>query len=364
VRVGLILGAGGVQGGAWLTGGLDALAGETGWDPATADYIVGTSAGSMIGSLIAAGLPPWFMVAHSEGETFGGMTDARGEPAGEADRSAGAIFRPAKGAFPLFPGSLPLAVRSLLRPHRHTPAGVLSGWLPRGVISGEPLRDIIRRSVRSEWTTHPNHWVIACDYSTGRRVRFGREGAPRARLEDAVAASCAIPGFYQPVKIDGRRYVDGGIWSTSNLDVVRGLGLDLVVCLNPTSTLHPIGAANPIGAVRLLTNREAGRRLGREAKRLRAEGTEVVLIQPTHRDLEAMGLNLMAGSNRNEVIQVARETVAEQLEHPIAAGLLEQLPPGDPDMLRRPDRPSWEWPELDELAARVGPPQPATAGDG
>ena len=80
MRVGLVLGAGGVQGGAWLTGALVALAEETGWDPASADYIVGTSAGSMLGSLLAAGLPPWFMVAHSAGESFDGMTDARGEP--------------------------------------------------------------------------------------------------------------------------------------------------------------------------------------------------------------------------------------------------------------------------------------------
>src|ERR687893_2144848 len=92
MRVGLVLGAGGVMGGAWLTGGLDALAKETGWDPATADNIVGTSAGSMIGSLCAAGVPPWFMVAHSAGESFDGLVDANGRPAHEADRSAGATF--------------------------------------------------------------------------------------------------------------------------------------------------------------------------------------------------------------------------------------------------------------------------------
>jgi NTE family protein len=352
VRVGLVLGAGGVQGGAWLTGGLEALVRETGWDPASADVIVGTSAGSMIGSLIAAGLPPWFMVAHSEGESFEGMVDARGEPASEADRSGGAIFRIERGAIPWFPGSPALIARSLIRPHRHTPAGVLSGWLPRGIISGAPLREIVQRSVPGEWTEHRDHWVVACDYSTGHRVAFGREDAPRARLDDAVAASCAIPGFYRPVEIAGRKYVDGGIWSTSNLDVVRGRGLDLVICLNPTSTLHPIRAANPLDAIRLLTNHEAGRRLGREARRLRAEGTEVVLIQPTGRDLDAMGVNLMAGSNRNEVIRTAIETVAAQL-HEEPSPRLAELPPGDPELIFRPDRPSSEWPGLEELSERV-----------
>ena len=52
-KVGLVLGAGGVRGGAWLTGALHAIASETSWDPGSSDYIVGTSAGSMVGVLLA-----------------------------------------------------------------------------------------------------------------------------------------------------------------------------------------------------------------------------------------------------------------------------------------------------------------------
>lgn len=353
MKVGLVLGAGGVQGGAWLTGGLAAIAERTNWDPATADYIVGTSAGSMMGSLLAAGLPPWFMVAHSAGESFEGMADVRGESAADADRSGGAVFKRERGALPIFPGSLPLALRSMLRPTRHTPAGVISGWAPRGIISSEPLREIIRSAVPGSWTKHPNHWVVACDYSTGRRVCFGRKSAPKAKLEDAVAGSCAIPGFYRPARINGRLYVDGGIWSTSNLDVLRGQGLDLVICFNPTSSLHPIRALDPVAAFGLLFNRASGRRLGNEAKYLRSEGTQVLLIQPMQRDLETMGVNLMSGKNRNEVIEVARETVAAQLAEPEVAETLEGLPPGDPDMIRRPTRATYEWPGIEELSGRV-----------
>src|SRR5947209_6661503 len=113
MRVGLVLGAGGVMGGAWLTGGLQALAAETGWDPASADHIVGTSAGSMIAGLLACGVPPWFMVAHSAGESFEGLLDAQGRPAAEADRSAGAVFRLHRGAPPVGPGSWSLIARSV-----------------------------------------------------------------------------------------------------------------------------------------------------------------------------------------------------------------------------------------------------------
>ena len=76
-----MLGAGGVLGGAWLTGGLSALAKQTDWDPGSSEFIVGTSAGSMIGALAAAGVPPWFMVAHSRGEVFDGL-DRPGWPPG------------------------------------------------------------------------------------------------------------------------------------------------------------------------------------------------------------------------------------------------------------------------------------------
>src|SRR5437763_944579 len=92
-KVGLVLGAGGVLGGGWLVGALHAIASESGWDPGSADYIVGTSAGSMIGALVASGVPPWFMVAHSAGERFDGLRDARGGPSSSASRSAGASYR-------------------------------------------------------------------------------------------------------------------------------------------------------------------------------------------------------------------------------------------------------------------------------
>src|SRR3954447_11210211 len=97
------------MGGAWLTGGLQAIAAETGWDPASADHVVGTSAGSMMAALLCCGVPPWVMVAHSAGESFDGLIAASGRPAAEADRAAGAVFRLHRGVPVPGPGSWRLA---------------------------------------------------------------------------------------------------------------------------------------------------------------------------------------------------------------------------------------------------------------
>src|SRR3954454_12273784 len=343
--MGLVLGAGGGMGGAWLTGGLAGIARETGWDPATAEYVVGTSAGSMMGALLTSGVPPWFMVAHSKGDSFEGLTGADGRPAATADRSAGATFRLHKGLPPIGPGSWELIARSLTRPYQHRTQALFAGWLPRGFISTEPLKDTIRRVAPSGWADHANLWIVACDYATGRRVAFGRDDAPAAELADAVAASCAIPGFYHPVSIGGRRYVDGGLWSTSNLDIVRNEALDLVVCLNPSSPLPPPFAWNPVERAAGLMRRLSGRRLGSEAKKLREAGTKVVLIQPTSEDHAVMGPNLMSTRNRTPVIQTAIRTVGEQLREPEVAELLSGLPPGNPYRVRRPDGPPSTWPQ-------------------
>jgi NTE family protein len=346
MKVGLVLGAGGVLGGAWLTGALDAIAKETDWDPGSAEFIVGTSAGSMIGSLIAAGIPPWFMVAHSAGEVFDGLSGPDGRSAKEADRSAGAVFRLHRGIPMLGPGSLRLALRAVSNPLHHTPLQVLAGWLPGGVISTDSLKDTVRRAVPTGWVEHPSFWAVACDYASGKRVPFGREEAPKADVADAVAASCAIPGFYRPVEIGGRRYVDGGVCSASNLDLLADRDLDLVICLNPLSSRERVESRHPVDRLAQLSRGANGRRLGYEAKKLRAAGTEVVLIQPTGEDLEAMGRNWMSASRRHEVIELASRTVAEQLQAPELQDALGRLPRGEAHKVARPPGPPSSWPRL------------------
>ncbi len=362
-----MLGAGGVLGGAWLVGGLSALARETDWDPGSADQIVGTSAGSMIGALVAAGVPPWFMVAHSRGEVFEGLSGPDGRPAADADRSAGANFRLHRGLPAIGPGSLRMAFTALSNPLRHTPLQMVAGWLPSGFVSTDALKETVARAVPGDWVEHPSYWAVACDYESGRRTPFGRLGSPRAHIADAVAASCAIPGFYRPVKIGGRRYVDGGVCSVSNMDLIAGRGLDLVICLNPL-TSRSEGEARQRGAVTRmatgpihgvldfvpsLTRRAARGRLEREERKMRRFGTEVVIIEPTAEDHAVMGHNWMSAERRQDVIDTAEETVARQLMRPEIRGLLSDLPSGEPHKISRPSGPPSSWPELRATATRA-----------
>jgi NTE family protein len=312
-----VLGAGGVVGAAWLAGGLEALEAETGWNPARAERIVGTSAGSLMGSLLAAGEAPWRDADDTRPGAGDRLADA-GERPEDSDRSGGAGFSLVRGLPWLGPGSPRLALSALLHPSPQSPMQLVLGLMPQGLISTADVEDVIRRAVPSGWVDHPGLWVVACDYDTGEPTAFGRPAAPPADLADAVAASCAIPSFYHPKTIAGRRYVDGGLHSGSNLDVLVGEDLDLVICLNPTSSRHSVTMGTLEERASALMRSYSGRRLGSEAKRLRATGTEVVLVQPTDADLEVMPTNLMSRRRRREVYETARRTVAAQVR---AAGL-------------------------------------------
>lgn len=307
-RVGLVLAAGGIAGSAWLTGALIALQAQTGWDPAEADIILGTSAGSLIGSMSAAGIEPRRMAELVIGESAEHTVE---QPARLAAACTGTEFTLACALPPIGPGSWRLALSSLLHPGSHTPAALVSGLLPRGMLSTDPIVQVVERVIHRDWPRHDAFWAVACDYGNGERAVFGRAGSPEPPIGRAVAASCAVPGFYHPVTIGTRRYVDGGMCSASNLDLLNDADLDLVICLSPMSSNVPArGLAGGLAAnVRKLVRRQ----LHGQVQALRARGTEVAVVEPTSRDLELMGTNPMARSPTLEIVRRAQEEAAISL---------------------------------------------------
>lgn len=319
-RIGIVLGAGGAVGHAFHVGVLAELADATGWDPRDAEVVVGTSAGSVVGALLRADVSAPDLAARATGAPLspeGAHLAARsGRPASIPSRP------PRRGAgFPgmASPGTFVRAVFPLSWPVR--PGALVAAALPAGQVSTELVTSGLRPLFGAGWPDR-ELWICAVRLDTGRRVVFGREGAPgHVDVPDAVAASCAIPAFFEPVEIGGARYVDGGAHSPTNADLLAGRGLDLVVVVSPMSV-----AGNRLRpSLDLPARRLARLYLGREASRVRRAGTPVLAFQPAAADLAVMGLNPMDATRRGPVTRQARESTRRRLERPDVRDRLELL---------------------------------------
>jgi NTE family protein len=307
-RVGIVLGAGGVLGGAWMAGALAALNRVTGWDPCEADCLVGTSAGAVFAALLAAGVAPERLLP-------AGRNSTQAEDRWILSELALQSSYRSKRWLPHAPlGSWRLALAGLLQaPSPWSLLQTLSGIAPAGRVSPDPIVRTVRQAVASGWTAHPDCRIVATDYVSGKRIVFGEPGAPLAGLAEAVAASCAIPGFFEPVSINGRRYVDGGLHSLCNLDLLQLSDLDLVICFSAMTSRHSQDRPPPIQrAVHSLFSLAVGQ-LHREANALIDQGVDVVVIEPSAKDQTAMGANLMDARRWGAVLEVALTSVAGQL---------------------------------------------------
>lgn len=305
-RIGLVLGAGGVTGGAFHAGVLAALAEGTGWDPRTAEIVVGTSAGSVTGAVLRAGLPAADLAARAEGRSLSAEGARVLSTAGPTMPSVTGNRSPGGHAGPAAPRALLAAAR---RPWTIRPAALIAAMLPEGVVPTATISEGIGAIYGSRWPDRAL-WICAVRLDDGALVVFGQEGGPPATLGDAVAASCAIPGYFAPVTLNGVRYVDGGTSSLSNLGLVAGLRLDLVIVSAPMSK-----AGRRINAAGGSLVREAGRaQLDREALRVRRRGTPVIAFHPTTEDQAVMGLNAMDPRRRAAVVRQARASTLRRLE--------------------------------------------------
>jgi NTE family protein len=313
--IGLVLGAGGVVGQAYQAGVLSALQRETGWDPREAAIVVGTSAGSITGAALRVGVPATDLAASLYGVP--------------PSRQGAAILRrilpsdveplptPSVGSF-FRPWNLPsssLITRAIRRPLAFRPDVAAMTLLPRGRIDISERARGLDEHMGSRWPSGLR--ICTVRRSDGARVVFGREGAPPARLAAAVLASCAIPGYFQPVDIGGTEYVDGGVHSATNADVLRSEGLDMVVVISSMSAAHG-SASGADGWIR----RTVHRRMEREIARLQDAGIVVISLEPGAESRRAMGLRAMAEDRSPQVIEAAYEETREHvLSNPVLASL-------------------------------------------
>ncbi len=311
----LVLGAGGMVGMAYHAGVLRALEEVGGFRPDDADLVVGTSAGSMVGAMIRAGL--------STEDLF--LASTRQHPEltieGQPDGPWEAVFEGPTDLARRMLGSMYVLQRSLLRvPMPHLPRA-LRRLFPGGFFTIADAEETLSEFMPNTWPDKPL-WLVSVDVRTGRRVVLGRRNPPRADLHTAIEASCAIPAFFQPVRVGRRTLVDGGVHSTTNLDLATKIRPDVIVAVVPMG--HD--PANPPNGFERVARSYANRSLAREVSQARRMGAKVVLIRPSQADLHAFGgLNMMRREGNDRVTHVAFESATRQLSDPRVADVLASL---------------------------------------
>ena len=258
----LVLGGGGPVGIAWEAGIIKGLL-DGGVDATEADLIVGTSAGSVVGTQIASGRSPQDLLAAQAAPSEG----AAGGRAGVDVGALRELFQKWTGATELTEalraeiGALALAAKTASE----------EVW----------INSFKQASSTSDW---PERRLIltGVDTASGEFKTWDRDsGVP---IELAVAASCAVPGLFPPVTIGGSRYMDGGVRSGTSADLASGHQVVLIVA--------PMGA-RPEGIGRIMRHH-----LDAEADALRAAGRTVEVVLPDAASLEAFGPNMMDTTRR------------------------------------------------------------------
>ncbi|MFE3544397.1 patatin-like phospholipase family protein [Nocardia sp. NPDC059177] len=270
---------------AWLRAFGHALADPTGWVPHPATWLVAADAAT--GERIAFGADntqpgtPAVSAAHR----VPGATAA-------ADRTGG---EPRSGAASTT-GSNPGVDRAAL----DTSAG-----------AQHPASDAAARAQAQGGAAQ-----VAEGGAGGRGGGSGR--VPAVGLGDAIAASWAIPGWFPPVRIGERDYVDGGAVSSVSADLLVPLGLDEVVVVAPMTSAGGEPATGLDRAERLLRG-QMTRGLDREVALLRAAGTRVIRVEPSAVDLAVMGPNFMDFRRRAATLEIARRTTPARVAAAIRA---------------------------------------------
>lgn len=271
----LVLGGGGITGIAWELGILAGLA-RAGLDLTRADLVVGTSAGSVVGAIVTMGEPLETAYDRQVGRAPAAVPTQRERA---ARVGVGLVLRFARSA--------------LDRDEQRARARIGAMALATRTVPEQERRDIIAgRLGDATWPTSQKLLVTAVAADDGAFVAFGADsGVP---LVDAVAASCAVPGVWPPVTINGRRYIDGGTRSPANVDLAAGAAVVIV--------LAPISVAM--------------RRDMRVAAQVAAlpAGTRSVVITPDAAARRAIGRNVLDPARRAPSAEAGAAQAATEVD--------------------------------------------------
>jgi predicted acylesterase/phospholipase RssA len=332
----LVLGGGGFTGGVYEIGALRALdllaANSTVND---FDIYVGTSAGSFVGSAIANGITP--------DEMMRGIN--RQQPVPFRELQLGMLLSPNLpgylSAVRRLPGRLAAVAGQVLDDPRNTslmdiltglasiaPAGLYSA---RGIESY--LNEILAERDRSNdfRTVRRELYVTATDVDTTDRIVFGEPGWDDVPVSLAVRASTALPVVYEPVEVKGRQLIDGGIRSTTNIDIAVEHGAKFIVVINPlVPYINDFTAEIPtafgppsrritdmgaLGVANQVFRMMAHDRLHRAVRQWEKiyPGVDIILIEPELDDELMFGTSIMDYSSRIRIAQHGFESVAIRL---------------------------------------------------
>jgi NTE family protein len=285
----IVLGGGGILGEAWMSAILTGLDEAEGFDARAARRFVGTSAGSIVATSLAAGERP--------GARLGRLPEQPAEatsPHGDGPTS----LRQALGAAAGIGGAAAAPLASLALGSTARGGALVRRIALARVPAGRRSLAGLGSTIEAAGVRFDGRLLIsAVELETGRRVMFGAPGAPDASVADAVQASCAIPGVFRPVRVNGRSYVDGGAWSPTNVDAAGARRGDHVLCLNPTGSFRPT-PGDPAGVFGPVSRGIAAT----EALALRRRGATVDTVNPDEATAAVMGTKLMDPRRRDDVI--------------------------------------------------------------
>ena len=334
-KVGLALAGGGPLGAIYEIGALCALEEALpDLDLNALDGYVGVSAGGLVAAGLANGMTPR-QLCTAFIENDGPRADIV---------QPNLFIRPAISEYARRLAALPGLVamagfgfafkgRTLLASLEH-----LGRALPTGLFSNAPLE----RQVRSllSGTGRSNDFrllsrrlvLVATDLDSGEAAPFGLPGWDHVPISEAVAASAALPGLFPPVPIDGHWYVDGALKKTLHASVLLDLGLDLVLCLNPlvpfdaTHARHRVlgdaderiprlvdGGLPVVLSQTFRTLIHSRLELGMKGYRSSHPDTDIVLLEPDHRDPALFLANTFGYGQRRRLAEHAYQRTRADL---------------------------------------------------